>query len=50
MNAQGEASRKAREVAIKKCRKKDKERKKEDMKKLSEDARTTSRSERGKGF
>lgn len=51
MNAQGEASRKAREAAIEKRRKEDEERKKEeDMKKLSEDAGTTSRSERGKGI
>jgi hypothetical protein len=51
LNAQGEASRKAREEAIERRRKEDEEeRKKEDMKKLSEDAGTTSRTERGKGI
>jgi hypothetical protein len=49
--AKGEASRKAREAAIERRRKEDEERnKEEDMKKLSEDAGTTSRTERGKGI
>jgi hypothetical protein len=51
LNVQGEASRKAREEAIERRRKEDKEeRKKEDIKKLSEDARTTFCTKRGKGI
>jgi succinate dehydrogenase/fumarate reductase flavoprotein subunit len=58
LNAQGEASRKAREAAIERCRKEEEKRKKEkekkkrqkDIKKLSEDTGTTSRTKRSKGI